>query len=64
MGEILSVSEHSTLHETLPTLFLLANALDKNRDRDTDTLCCETLIASVCLQLGKEQCRSCEITRV
>lgn len=32
------------------------------RERDTDTLCCETLIATaaVCLQLEKEQCRSCE----
>ena len=34
----------------------------KKRNRDTDTLCCETLIATatVCLQLEREQCRSCE----
>ena len=34
----------------------------KDGDRETDTLCCETLIATaaVCLQLEREQCRSCE----
>lgn len=68
MGEILSVSEHPTIHQTPPTLSLWRCALEKKRkkeserERDTDTLCCETLIATaaVCLQLEKEQCRSCE----
>lgn len=38
----------------------------KKNLRDTDTLCCETLIAAaaVCLQLEREQCRSCECVGV
>lgn len=66
MGEILSVSEHPTLHQTPPTLSLWQCALQKESETDTDTLCCETLIATaaVCLQLEREQCRSCEFVCV
>ena len=67
MGEILSVSEHPTLHQTPPTLSLWQCALEKKKKTsDIDTLCCETLIAAaaVCLQLEREQCRSCECVGV
>lgn len=49
MGEILSVSEHPSLHKTPPTLSLWQCALEKKKkkmERATDTLRCETLIAT------------------
>lgn len=66
MGEILSVSEHPTPPPKplprFPSGSVPLKKEKKNGDGETDTLCCETLIATaaVCLQLKREQCRSCE----
>lgn len=65
-GNIVCVWTPNPSTKTPPTLSLWQCALEKrekkNGDGETDTLCCETLIATaaVCLQLKREQCRSCE----